>query len=286
MGSLRVINNEEHFQSELLAAGTRLVIVDFTATWCGPCQRMAPVFQQLSHEYTSAVFLKVDVDRCQETAAAQGVSAMPTFIFYKNRIQVDRLQGADPKSLENKMMRHYGCDGDESGGCIDLSPFILTPQSECINANDDHPLINALIPGDDFLQSNSDARLIISFAFNRRVKVHTLKIKGPVDKGPKNVKIFVDQATTLDFDTAENLTCVQELELTPNDIEGNPVTLRNVKFQNVNNLQLFVKGNQSGGDITQIDQITVIGTPINTINVGDFERVACCDRGEIDNEIQ
>lgn len=53
---------------------------------CGPCQRIAPIFQQLSTKYVKAVFLKIDVDKCQETAAAQGVSAMPTFIFYRNRV--------------------------------------------------------------------------------------------------------------------------------------------------------------------------------------------------------
>lgn len=53
---------------------------------CGPCQRIAPVFQQLATKYPRAVFIKIDVDQCQETAAAQGVSAMPTFIFYRNKV--------------------------------------------------------------------------------------------------------------------------------------------------------------------------------------------------------
>lgn len=47
---------------------------------------IAPVFEQLAGKYPRAVFLKVDVDKCQETAAAQGVSAMPTFIFYRNKV--------------------------------------------------------------------------------------------------------------------------------------------------------------------------------------------------------
>nr|CAH7737536.1 unnamed protein product [Callosobruchus chinensis] len=49
---------------------------------------MAPVFQQLAGKYPKAVFLKVDVDQCQDTAAAQGVSAMPTFIFYRNKVSL------------------------------------------------------------------------------------------------------------------------------------------------------------------------------------------------------
>lgn len=57
-----------------------------------PCQRIAPVFERLASKYAQAVFLKVDVDRCQETAAAQGVSVMPTFIFYKNRVSMKVLE--------------------------------------------------------------------------------------------------------------------------------------------------------------------------------------------------
>lgn len=53
---------------------------------CGPCQRIAPHFEMLPNKYPKAIFLKVDVDKCQDTASSQGVSAMPTFIFYRNRV--------------------------------------------------------------------------------------------------------------------------------------------------------------------------------------------------------
>ena len=103
MASVTVINDDLHFQTELSSAGIKLVVVDFTATWCGPCQRIAPFFEQLPAKYPRAVFLKVDVDKCQETAAAQGVSAMPTFIFYRNKAKIDRLQGADIQVRHNSL---------------------------------------------------------------------------------------------------------------------------------------------------------------------------------------
>lgn len=278
MGSIKYINDEDHFQSELAAADGRLVVADFTATWCGPCQRIAPIFQRLAGKYLKAVFLKIDVDRCQEVAAAQGISAMPTFIFYKNRAKVDRLQGADPTALENKIALHYVSeDGDEDGslaGHMDLSPFILKTQCECLNENDEHPLSDALTAGDGFLESNCDPQLLVSITFIQSVKIHSLKIKGPADKGPKNVKIFINQPRTLDFDMAESFGSVQELQLGPNDLDGSPINLRYVKFQNVNNIQFFIKDNQIGSDITRVDNITIIGTPITTTNLEGLKRVA------------
>lgn len=276
--SVRVINDEAHFQSEIAAAANKLVIADFTASWCGPCQRIAPIFQQLSTKYPRAVFLKVDVDKCQETAAAQGVSAMPTFIFYRNRTKVDRLQGADPTGLENKIQQYYGSDETEDSdsavaGHMDLTTFIMKQQCECLNESDEHPLAHCLTAAGGFLQSDCDEQLIISLTFLQAVKIHSLKIKAPSDKGPKTIRIFINQPRTLDFDLADSYTCVQDLELKPEELDGGPINLRYVKFQNVQNIQLFVKDNQAGGEVTQIDHLAVIGSPISTTNMGDFKRV-------------
>ncbi|KAH8022657.1 hypothetical protein HPB51_000957 [Rhipicephalus microplus] len=70
---VKQVTDDARFQAELSNSGASLVIVDFTASWCGPCQRMAPVFESLSNKYTQAVFLKVDIDQCQDIAAAHGL---------------------------------------------------------------------------------------------------------------------------------------------------------------------------------------------------------------------
>eukprot|EP00978_Attheya_sp_CCMP212_P000302 scaffold578_cov50-Attheya_sp.AAC.2 len=85
------------------SAEQKLVVIDFTATWCGPCQAMAPLFGQLAAEFApqGVVFLKVDVDDNADTAAKYQVSAMPTFLFLKGGQVVDRLMGANPDRLRS-----------------------------------------------------------------------------------------------------------------------------------------------------------------------------------------
>jgi thioredoxin 1 len=76
------------------------VIVDFSATWCGPCRMIGPEFAKLSEEFTSVVFLKVDVDQVESVASKCGISAMPTFQVFKDGQKVDELVGASKDKLK------------------------------------------------------------------------------------------------------------------------------------------------------------------------------------------
>lgn len=85
------------FQSKVLDAQTP-VLVDFFATWCGPCKMMAPVLDELDGDLAgSAAVYKVDID--QETALAQqfNVMSVPTFIVFKNGQITQQLVGVQPK---------------------------------------------------------------------------------------------------------------------------------------------------------------------------------------------
>ena len=82
----------------------KLVVVDFTASWCPPCQMIAPKFAELSEQVADyATLVKVDVDENGETSTACGINCMPTFQFYKNGNKVHEIQGADFEGLKSKI---------------------------------------------------------------------------------------------------------------------------------------------------------------------------------------
>ncbi|XP_034871989.1 thioredoxin isoform X2 [Mirounga leonina] len=62
---VKQIESKYAFQEALNSAGDKLVVVDFSATWCGPCKMIKPFFHSLSEKYSNVVFLEVDVDDCQ-----------------------------------------------------------------------------------------------------------------------------------------------------------------------------------------------------------------------------
>jgi thioredoxin len=90
----------EDFKQTLEQANDKLVVVDFTATWCGPCKRIAPKFEEMANATEDIVFIKVDIDDNPDTAEACTIKCMPTFQFYKNAKQVDEFSGADINKLQ------------------------------------------------------------------------------------------------------------------------------------------------------------------------------------------
>ena len=80
-----------------------LVVVDFFATWCAPCQMFAPVLVELEKKYGDEVkFYKVNIDESEDAAIRYGVSSVPTLIFFKDGEEIDRQVGfADEDELSN-----------------------------------------------------------------------------------------------------------------------------------------------------------------------------------------
>ncbi len=76
------------------------VLVDFTATWCGPCQRLAPIIDSLAEKYDGKAKIgKVDVDENQDLAAQFGIASVPSILFFKGGEVVDTLSGYNPEAV-------------------------------------------------------------------------------------------------------------------------------------------------------------------------------------------
>jgi len=76
------------------------VVLDFHATWCGPCKRLAPILTELEDEYGDKIdFYRIDVDKAGQLAAEHQVRGVPTLVFYIDGQQVERLVGGAPKHV-------------------------------------------------------------------------------------------------------------------------------------------------------------------------------------------
>ena len=92
-----IVLSDDNFSAEVLNSGLP-VLVDFWATWCGPCRMIAQIVQELSGEYEGRAKVgKLDVDEAQKTAAEFGIRSIPTLLIFKGGKVADQIIGAVPK---------------------------------------------------------------------------------------------------------------------------------------------------------------------------------------------
>lgn len=97
-------SNEEY--NTIKSVQNKLVVVDFSATWCGPCKRIAPRFEALSNQFTDVSFVHVDVDRFRDHDDVKSVSGVPHFKFFKNGQLLAQFSGANEQKLVDLLSKH------------------------------------------------------------------------------------------------------------------------------------------------------------------------------------
>ena len=89
---------------KLIAQSATPVVIDFGATWCGPCQALSPHIEKMAAEFAGkAVIAKVDVDDEPDLAGRFGVMSVPTVLFFKGGKKVDTVMGNQPEAIRTKI---------------------------------------------------------------------------------------------------------------------------------------------------------------------------------------
>ena len=101
------VHSEQQYQAALRDAGNRLVVVDISAVWCGPCKRIEPVFAELATAYAGkAVFIQIDGDELKDLCHSLGATGYPTFLFFVQGVQVDKFSGPDERRLRSTVAEY------------------------------------------------------------------------------------------------------------------------------------------------------------------------------------
>ncbi|KAL2557591.1 Thioredoxin H9 [Forsythia ovata] len=104
-GNVHLITTEQGWEQKMAEAKRdgRIVIANFSATWCGPCRVIAPFYSELSEKHPSLMFLVIDVDELTDFSTTWDIKATPTFFFLRDGQQFDKIVGANKPELQKRI---------------------------------------------------------------------------------------------------------------------------------------------------------------------------------------
>jgi thioredoxin 1 len=106
MSRIQYIQTSNDFYNIISSApASQLIVINFTASWCGPCKRIAPIIDKFADKYPSVAIFKLDVDEVADVASQMNVQGMPTFVFIRNSVEIHRFTGADQAKLEQTIAK-------------------------------------------------------------------------------------------------------------------------------------------------------------------------------------
>jgi thioredoxin len=261
------ITSPTHF-SEILQS-SQIVVTDFWASWCGPCKAIAPFYSKLADNLSRPnviTFTKVDTDAQREIVSTYGITAMPTFMIFKNGRETKRIRGADPKALDAavkslaeeaaKVPQDASAGASGSGGrwsafsaprgYSDVTESVDTQGLDFLNLDGELGQKKAVFEGakptslsggsggKDWIESDTDEQLMLFIPFQSTLKVHSLHITSirPKDADdeapmrPKTIKLYTNRSTVLGFDEADDTTPTQAVVLKEPDWDNETQTAK------------------------------------------------------------
>lgn len=257
------------------------LVLYFTAAWCGPCQAIAPLVEQLYAQYTTVEVAKVDLDEHRDIAAGYSITAVPTFVFIHNQKEVDRIRGASTQKLHESLKnlsvlapqgRRRGPSKPVSSqeielesrfvskGLTILNSSVLMSEFEALNVSQGLEQVKKVVEldSDVHITSDADSQLLIHVSFKNVCKVSSVLIRSTTGQTPNVCKIWANRASILSFDDVSSVTPLHEEEITEFTDGWYEIKVKYVRFQKVTSLDLFLDG-EDEDEPTTLDKIVVVG---------------------------
>lgn len=103
---IKYIESEQDFNTDVLESKD-IILVDFFATWCGPCNMLSPILEEISKEDDKIKICKVDIDKCSTLAVKYEIEFVPTMLIFKNGENISRIDGLTDKNEILEHLKNY-----------------------------------------------------------------------------------------------------------------------------------------------------------------------------------